>query len=54
MPEYYKSEVRDSVIRDLLEKVRRENYAKYLSSIRLEKIRHFAGAEIDFEFPVTP
>ena len=53
MNNYYKSEVRDSVIRELLEKVKKENYSKYLASIRLERIRHFTGAEIDFDFPVT-
>lgn len=53
MINYSKSEIRNSVIRELLEKVKKENYAKYLAAIRLEKIRHFAGAEIDFDFPVT-
>jgi predicted ATPase len=48
-----KSEIRDSVIRELLDKVRKKNYANYLLSIRLEKIRFFSGAQVDFHFPVT-
>lgn len=49
----FKSEIRESVIRELLEKVRKENYSEYLASLRLEKIRLFKGAQIDFDFPVT-
>lgn len=49
----FKSEIRDSVIRDLLEKARKGNYKQYLSSLRLEKIRMFKGAQINFDFPVT-
>jgi predicted ATPase len=49
----HKSEIRDSVIRDLLEKVRKQNYQQYLVAIRLEKIRRFQGAQITFDFPVT-
>ena len=49
----YKSEVRDSDIRDLIERVRKQNYGIYLLSMRLEKIRLFKGAQINFDFPVT-
>ena len=49
----YKSEVRDSIIRELSEKVRKQNYKQYLYSVRLERIRLFQGAQITFEFPVT-
>lgn len=49
----YKSEIRDSLIRDLIEKVRKQNYARYLLSVRLERIRLFNGAQIKFDFPVT-
>jgi predicted ATPase len=49
----FKSEIRDSVIRDLLEKARKGSYKQYLLSIRLEKIRMFRGAQINFDFPVT-
>ncbi len=49
----YKSEIRDSIIRDLLQKTQRGDHAKYLSAIRLERIRFFRGAKIRFDFPVT-
>lgn len=48
-----KSEIRDSLLRELVEKVRRQNYEQYLLSIRLERIRKFKGAQINFDFPVT-
>lgn len=49
----FKSEIRDSVLRNLIEKVKKNNYKEYLSSIRLEKIRKFNGSQINFDFPVT-
>ena len=49
----YKSEIRESVILELADKVRKQNYGSYLYSIRLEKVRLFEGAEIVFNFPVT-
>lgn len=49
----YSSEVRNSVIQILLEKVKKQNFKTYLSSIRLERIRLFTGSQINFEFPVT-
>ena len=48
-----KSEIRDSTIRELLEKVRKQNYRKYLLSVRLDQIRQFHGVSIRFDFPVT-
>ncbi|HXQ72477.1 MAG TPA: AAA family ATPase [Pyrinomonadaceae bacterium] len=51
--ELYTSEIRNSLIRTLLQKVRKRNYEVYLVSIRLERIRFFKGAEITFDFPVT-
>lgn len=51
--ETYKSEIRNSIIRDLIEKVRKRSYGNYLISLRLEKIRFFQGAQINFDFPVT-
>lgn len=48
-----RSEIRDSMIRDLLEKTQKMNYKEYLSSIRLERIRKFNGSQINFSFPVT-
>ncbi len=49
----YKSEIRGSLSRELIEKVRKQNYDKYLLSVRLESIRLFHGAQINFDFPVT-
>lgn len=49
----YPSEIRESLIRDLIEKVRKQNYERYLLSVRLESIRLFHGAQINFDFPVT-
>lgn len=48
-----KSEIRDSIIRELIEKVRKQNYKSYLISVRLEMIRLFNRARISFDFPVT-
>jgi len=49
----YQREIRDSIIRELLKKVREQRYKEYLTTIRLEKIRFFQGAKINFDFPVT-
>ena len=49
----YKSETRASTIRDLIERVKKQNYKEYLLSIRLEKIRMLTDTHINFEFPVT-
>jgi predicted ATPase len=49
----FNSEIRNSTINTLLEKTRKKNYRRYLSSIRLEKIRLFNGDRITFDFPVT-
>lgn len=48
-----KSEIRDSEIRGLLNKVRERNYEKYLVEIRLKKIRLFLNEAVRFDFPVT-
>lgn len=53
MPPNHRSEIRDSIIRDLIDKVRKQSYSTYLSGMRLEKIRFFVGSSIDFDFPVT-
>src|SRR5687767_5871880 len=49
----HRSEIRHSEIRALLDKVSRQNYDKYLASLRLEKLRMFSGANISFDFPVS-
>ncbi len=49
----YKGEIRESTVRELVEKARKQNYESYLVSLRLERIRMFRGAQINFDFPVT-
>ena len=53
MESRYTSEIRESQIRSLLEKVKKQSYGQYLLAIRLEKARIFQGAHIRFDFPVT-
>ncbi|MER7010333.1 AAA family ATPase [Saccharopolyspora sp. NPDC000359] len=47
------SEVRQSHISALSDRVRKRGYANYLSGMRLVKVRGFSNAEIRFDFPVT-
>jgi len=47
------SEIRQSQLVALSDKVRRGNYATYLKSVRLNKVRGFNGAQVNFDFPVT-
>lgn len=49
----YKSEIRHSIIHELLEKVENQNYGKYLRKIRLKRIRGFDGEVVSLDFPVT-
>ena len=49
----YQSEIRDSVINELLEKVSNRNYKKYLLRLTLNPIRGFNNETIKFDFPVT-
>ena len=49
----YKSEIRDSVFNQLLEKVERQSYGKYLRKIKLKRIRGFKEQVICLDFPVT-
>lgn len=48
-----KSEIRDSTITALSDRVRKRSYTKYLSGMRLVKLRGFADVEVRFDFPVT-
>jgi len=48
-----RSEIRDSVKLALLDKVRRQDYGKYLLRADVAKIRGFEGETIRFDFPVT-
>ncbi|PTU68824.1 ATP-dependent nuclease [Chromobacterium haemolyticum] len=47
------SEIRETTITELLEKVRRHDYGKYLLKASIGKIRGFSNEDISFEFPVT-
>lgn len=47
------SEIRESTKAQLLDKVRRHDYGKYLFKASISKIRGFTGEDISFEFPVT-
>lgn len=47
------SEIRQSQLVALMDRVRRGNYAKYLRTVRLNRVRGFSGAVVDFDFPVT-
>lgn len=47
------SEIRNSTMTQLIEKVRRHDYGKYLYKASIAKIRGFDGEDITFEFPVT-
>ncbi len=49
----YQSEIRESQIRKLLEKVSNQSYGKYLNKIYLTKVRGFENQVIKFDFPVT-
>lgn len=49
----FQSEIRESQINDLFEKVRNRSYGKYLLRIVIGKARSISNKSIDFEFPVT-
>jgi len=49
----FKSEIRDSQIIQLFEKVDGKNYGKYLRKVCLNPIRGFKDATVSFDFPVT-
>jgi len=49
----YRSEIRSSETRNLLDRIRKQNIAEYLLALRLDRIRQFKGAQIRFDFPVT-
>ena len=49
----FQSEIRQSQINDLFEKVRNQNYGKYLLKIFIGKARSINNKTIEFKFPVT-
>jgi len=49
----FQSEIRDSEIMGLFEKVQKKNYRKYLYKISIDKARSYENAVVTFDFPVT-
>ncbi len=49
----YKSEISQSIIIGLEEKVAKDSYGKYLKKVTLRKVRGFADRTVTFDFPVT-
>jgi energy-coupling factor transporter ATP-binding protein EcfA2 len=49
----YRSEIRDSDIAALEDKVARNSYRKYLKRLILKRVRSFTDREVTFDFPVT-
>jgi predicted ATPase len=49
----YRSEIRDSDIKKLEDKVASSNYKSYLRRVTLRKLRNFTDREVSFDFPVT-
>jgi predicted ATPase len=49
----YRSEIRQSQIVELLEKVQSHNYGRYLFRAKLDKVRAFEEQAVVFDFPVT-
>ena len=47
------SEIRQSQLLALTDRVRRHNYATYIRSITLNRVRGFSQAQVNFDFPVT-
>jgi predicted ATPase len=48
-----RSQIRDSTVKGLLDKVHRRNYGKYLLRARIAKLRGFEDRQVTFDFPVT-
>ncbi len=49
----YRSEIRESTINQLKDRVAKGNYRKYLREVVLKKVRRFEDVTIRFDFPVT-
>lgn len=49
----FQSEIRDSEINQLLEKVDKRNYGKYLIKLTMQTLRGFRDSTVRFDFPVT-
>jgi energy-coupling factor transporter ATP-binding protein EcfA2 len=48
-----KSEIRQSQLNALADRVKKNDYKSYLKSVTLTRVRGFDGAQVAFEFPVT-
>ncbi|MBB4797981.1 putative ATPase [Brevundimonas bullata] len=53
MAAQYQSEIRESVVRDLLDKIKKQSVGSYLRRIKLNKVRAFENQSVDLDFPVT-
>jgi AAA15 family ATPase/GTPase len=49
----FQSEIRNSQVNELFEKVQSQNYGNYLVSINIKKARALQDVRISFDFPVT-
>lgn len=49
----FQSEIRQSTITELLEKVSNRNYGKFLTRVNLKRVRGFRNKTVTFDFPVT-
>lgn len=47
------SEIRESTRISLIDKVRRNDYGKYLYKVHIAKVRGFSNESVSFDFPVT-
>src|SRR5689334_16679292 len=52
-PLMFQSQIRLSTIQDLIKKVAKLSYGKYLHRIRMTKLRSFENRTVSFDFPVT-
>ena len=52
-PNANKSQIRDSTIKDLTDKVSKRSYGKYLVRLKMLKLRSFLDTSVSFDFPVT-
>lgn len=49
----FRSEIRPSAVKQLLDKVKQGNYGSYLRSLTVRKLRAIEGERVSFNFPVT-
>lgn len=49
----FQSQIRQSTVNSLLEKVSRRSYGRYLVKLNMLKLRGFTNQTVSFDFPVT-